>query len=778
MNPPDYGREIGRILKEQSVSLTSCDTEPIHIPGLIQPYGFLLIADSNTLEITWSSQNTEALLGLSSDSLLGKPLSEVFGLTTLENLFKQARESTEIRSFRSSAIRINSRSFDSSMHFFHEKVYVECIPSQTGSPADFPTTEEIITKGARLTGESEELEILVDNIPVVIRQLTGFDRVMLYRFDKDYHGKVISEDLRENLEPYLGLHFPSTDIPKQARELYLKNPIRLIPDIRYTPVPLDSKNPAGSPDMSFCMLRSVSPIHIEYLQNMGVTASMSLSIIHRGKLLGLIACHHYEPLYIPLSRFSAFLTISEMLSHAIGLREEAIEYRDQLALESRQHIFFELTSSLLKDFPIEEALQKSISHLYPITNATGVAIYLKRAGEEVGSIVARSGVIPDDLDIMRLFGELSGDQKDFYATHHLVQDFPWAQSIKDPASGVIIAQASAHPECYLFWFREEYTHTIHWAGDPLKQIEKEGDTVRISPRKSFDSWSQELSLQSQPWLYKEINIARNTADQVGKLLLIEHYSEELKLAKEQQYRQQQLMIQQSKMAEMGEMVGAIAHQWKQPLNSLSLLTETMLDAVEEHCANMETLETVHEKILKQIHYMADTITNFRNFFSPNTELQYFEIESAIRKVIDIANPYIKKHEIDINITHSAESKSTLYGNVQLFQQVILNLITNARDAIVARQKSQGHKHGQIEISISSDNNLKTIVISDDGAGIPDSVIERIFEPHFTTKGDKGTGIGLQICKIIVEDKFQGTIEAQNGDSGAVFVLSFRTETSY
>ena len=265
------------------------------------------------------------------------------------------------------------------------------------------------------------------------RRLTGFDRVMIYRFLRDGSGSVAAEDKAEALPPFLNHRYPASDIPKQARELYLRNPIRVIPDVSYTPAPLvPTLNPATRTplDMSECTLRSVSPIHVQYLKNMNVAASMSVSIVVDGALWGLMAFHHMTPKLVPYELREMCKHLGELLSQQVKAREDAEAHRQMLYLAARRE---KLSAILSKASSIGQALLEHLPELEGALPADGAAVVL---GDKIG---ATQGA-PSQAQVRELVAWLlDGAQSDVFETSSLVRHYAPAAGYAREASGLIAA---------------------------------------------------------------------------------------------------------------------------------------------------------------------------------------------------------------------------------------------------------------------------------------------------------------------------------------------------
>ena len=348
---------------------------------------------------------------------------------------------------------------------------------------------------------ADTLDALCETVTREVRLLTGLDRVMLYQFDAEGHGEVRAEAKREDLEPYLGLHYPASDIPQQARELYLKNWLRIIPDARYAPVRLvpalraDNSRPL---DLSFSVLRSVSPIHLEYLANMGVRASMSVSLVVGGRLWGLISCaHHSGPRFLPFGVRSD----CELLGRLTSQRLSALEDREVAARRAaRQDTLDALTAAMRQGDRVLPALLSRADELLGLLGASGVAVV-----EDAETLT--SGAVPS-AEALGAIATWLGRQHatGVFCTSSLAAELPERVGSKDVASGVLSFALPGSLQRRIMWFRPEILQTVNWGGDPRKPALDTGD-VRLHPRRSFELWREEVRLCSRPWRPADLEAA-------------------------------------------------------------------------------------------------------------------------------------------------------------------------------------------------------------------------------------------------------------------------------
>jgi light-regulated signal transduction histidine kinase (bacteriophytochrome) len=355
--------------------------------------------------------------------------------------------------------------------------------------------------------------MLCDETARIFKDLTGYDRVMVYRFDEKGHGEVYSERRRSDLEPYLGNRYPASDIPQIARRLYERNRVRVLTDVEYTPVPL---SPRYSPitgrdlDMSLCFLRSMSPIHVQYLKNMGVCATLVVSLLVGGKLWGLVACHHYVP------KFAHFemRAVCELLAETIGTRIAALESFVQAQAElSVRRLEQRMIEAISRDGDWRMALFESSQTILQPVGATGVALLFEDQ-------VLTTGDVPGTQQLREIALWLDGgDRSPVTSTASLGLDEPKFASITPVASGLLATPISTSLGEYILWFRPERVRTVTWGGDPLKPVLVGDDPATLSPRRSFAQWHQLVEGTSEPWTVADLTTARLIGETVADVVL-------------------------------------------------------------------------------------------------------------------------------------------------------------------------------------------------------------------------------------------------------------------
>ncbi|MGA9046629.1 ATP-binding protein [Sulfuricurvum sp.] len=728
--------------------LNECDKEPIHIPSAIQPHGFFLAIDPANENIVAASSNIDHFFALSTEDIIGQPLS-AFSLLMSQWVQEQHKVPSPLPAILFLTKSHDTTRFIVSLHRNASCLILEAEPAM--NPDLFPDylAQSVINEAIILTSASST-EALCHLGALALQRLSGFGRVMAYRFDDEYNGSVIAEAKIPEMEAYLDHHFPASDIPVQARELYRTNLIRYIPDATYTPVPLKSLLPYPI-DMSQSSLRSVSPIHLEYLRNMGIASSMSLSIIVEGKLWGLFACHHSCPL--PLA-----YTIRRYCEMFIRIFNALIQ--EKIANEASQTFF------RLKDrySTLKHAFQTLCDHASIHESFSALGEVWMDALESDGVCLFQNdeisvyGTVPETSQIKALSEQIDPmHENDLYASGSIgavLNGTPFPEAI----SGVLSIIITHHPRTEIIWFRREWVRTLKWAGHPDKAATID-PTQRISPRKSFETFTQEQRGKSIPWSDSHL-LAAELYKELGPMIELEITNRAMKC-------QNQLLIQQGKMAMMGEMIGAIAHQWNQPLNALSLLISGLSELIDETNINPKSLREIKQIGMEQIRFMSETIDAFRNFFQPEQNPTPFSITQSIQEVHDQLLPHVKLHNIDLILS---EETGTLHGSPNAFKQVILILLSNAYDALIGNEI----ENPWIECRVEHLPNTLQLHICDNAGGISPEHLNQLFTPYFSTK-EKGVGrgIGLYLAKLIIEEQFGGTITLQNKDKGACFTLTFK-----
>lgn len=483
------------------VDLSTCDLEPIHIIGRIQSFGWLISCSSDWI-INHVSANAGDLFGADVDELVGSPINRFIAPSAIHDI----RSRLQVLSSGDSVERLfevdlheDGRLFDIAIHASGRSFVLELEKSEGGRRRDYVSYVRPMIERMR---SAESVEVLCQSAARHLRGLTGFDRVMVYRFEGSGAGEVIAESLNGGIDSFHGLHFPASDIPAQARRLYARNILRIITDIDDPTVPIvPATNPDGQPlDLSMSGLRAVSPIHIEYLRNMGVKASMSVSIMRRGKLWGLMACHHYSPLALSFSvrtaselfgEFFSYLLEQKESDHAFATREQSLRVHDEIMARVASG------DALLDAF---DEFGESIDKVVPFDGLVG---WVDGQFVHQGSTPNR-----DQFEKLARFLNTAGAST-VWSTDNIGALHEPAREWLEKAAGLLALPVSRKPRDYIVMFRKEMLQDVYWAGNPEKAVQLGPNGARLTPRKSFEMWKEERRGYSKPWTNEEIQAAES-----------------------------------------------------------------------------------------------------------------------------------------------------------------------------------------------------------------------------------------------------------------------------
>jgi light-regulated signal transduction histidine kinase (bacteriophytochrome) len=519
-------------MNAQDVNLSNCDREPIHQLGQIQDFGVLIAVNSDWF-VAHRSTNLEAIFGEGRTVEVGDRLGKLVSATALDRLRSGAAAlSIEDQVERLFALDLfeNGQTFDCAIHTSGDTTIIEIEPHVEG---DLDRQLAVLRPIMSRLEKQDDVQSLADEAARQLRHSLQIDRVMVYRFRDDLSGEVIAESAREDLEKFHGLRYPKSDIPNQARALYVRNRFRIISDVNAQPVPIEpGASFDGEPlDLSMSTLRAVSPIHIEYLKNMGVGASLSISIIIGGKLWGLFACHHYGPKLLPFSQRTAAELFSELFSLVLdrALARQTSE---------RREVGRKIHDRLMRDIAAGAALSSSLPTL---DAAIQQAIPHDGASIFVDDIYDHRGSAPNEEEFRALLPTLnSAATSRLLSSEALGERLPRAQRFADRAAGALVIPVSRSPRDYLVLWRKPLTQTVTWAGNPEKPVESGPNGDRLTPRKSFEAWQETVEGRAEPWSDAELEIAEGL--RVTLLEIILRLTDEAVAERAKAQQQQELLI--------------------------------------------------------------------------------------------------------------------------------------------------------------------------------------------------------------------------------------------
>ncbi|MGE7368425.1 ATP-binding protein [Neorhizobium sp. NPDC001467] len=713
------------------LDLETCAQEPIHIPGAIQPHGAMIVLRATDLVVLQVSANASDFLGHPVER--GVAVEGPVGRYREDILAWYASEEPQLQ------LQADDFSF-----VFH-RVDAMIVAEVEASPSAAADQVFLRLRGfaQQLAGQPDLAGALSTTVRL-IAQLTGFDRVLTYRFDKDWNGHVVAEAGNGRLPSYMDLRFPAGDIPAQARALYASNRVRIIPDVNYRPVMLEpAVNPqTGSTlDMSAAQLRSVSPIHLEYMRNMGTAASMSVSIMVDGRLWGLIACHSHAPHVVPVVTREACDFIVQTLAMRIAAQQHADEAAHGIVL-ARVH--GRLLSAMSASPYWLDGLISSREDLLAQVQASGAAIVAGGECHCVGTTPTRDQI----AGIITWLGRTP--DAEVVVTNALPMEMPAAKAFAADASGIIAIRISELHESWLIWFRPEVLSTVEWGGNPHKIVREQG---HIHPRASFERWSNEVRLHSVPWADAEIGAARELRAAIVGIVL----------RKAEELAQLSGELQRSNK-ELEAFSYSVSHDLRAPFRHIvgfaQLLREreATLDEKSRHY-----LQTISDAAVSAGR-LVDDLLNFSQLGRAAIAHKMVDMDKLVAEVVHsvvMANP---GRDIDWSI----DPLPVAWGDATLLRQVWFNLIENAV------KYSRPRAPARIAVTGSGDEERTTYSVSDNGVGFDMAYVDKlfgVFQRLQRAEDFEGTGIGLALVRRIIE-RHHGIIHGE-GDvgKGATFVFT-------
>ncbi|MBE7176181.1 MAG: GAF domain-containing protein [Mucilaginibacter polytrichastri] len=488
-----------------------CGSLPVHRINLIQPYGYLLVLDRESLHIIQASENIEEISGLKASKLLNLPISQFIPKNDVDAL-KQVRDTTREDLPLTAVFTHKNKSSECTVlvHSADQYLLLE-IEKGMGDDRSFLDVYQRIRYSMAAINKEDELEKACMAVVRELRDISRYQSVLMYRFDEDWNGTVIAEYNDTQKERYLGLKFPASDIPSQVRKLYLSNPYRYIPNRTYEPVRLYPViNPVDQSllDLSSCNCRSVASVHLEYMQNMGLEASMSIRVVVNEQLWGLISCHHPVAKYLSYPQRSVF----ELLSGIISSKISEIVNRDSYKLT---HELDSVRAKLIDQIYAGKDWRDNILYgdvdITRLLRSNGAAVIYDGRIDTIGDV-------PPTEDLENLIYWLQAKNvAQVEAIINLPEVNEEALRYSDIGSGIIVLPVNAEKGDFILGFRPEIIRTVSWGGNPYEAIQFEDDGKRYHPRGSFKEWIEIVKLTSKTWTKEEVTVA-----ETFRVYLLEH----------------------------------------------------------------------------------------------------------------------------------------------------------------------------------------------------------------------------------------------------------------
>ncbi|MDB5804381.1 MAG: hypothetical protein JWN73_1703 [Betaproteobacteria bacterium] len=746
------------------VTLANCDSEPIHIPGTIQGHGALLAFDMEG-RLSYRSDNVSALL-FGAKSLEIVTAADLDGNAAFHKAFfvvsADARAALAAGDTRAEVaplgaeVQMRGNTFDMVVHAYGGQVIAEFEPRTTTSDNLSAFALMAHRAVASLKRRREVGPLLADAVEV-IRTLTGFNRVMAYRFHADDSGEVVAEARSAELDPYLGMRYPASDIPAQARRLYVINTLRVISSVAGAQVPVRRVAGAGAAapplDMSHCGLRSVSPIHLEYLGNMGVAASMSISIVVGGRLWGLIACHHMRPLRVPYSVRMA----CDVLAQVIGIgvqshvtREAAVRH----AAASPLHI--DLIDVVLREENILGGLARRAPDLAKAVAADAVLIALgdqlslhRAAPAAAGAGPATPEEASAGAGMAALVYWLNGQPGDLLALDRPGEMPAQAREAMAPYHGLMACRIDSARRGWIVWLRLEQVETLRWGGRPEKEVVSGPRGPRLTPRGSFDEWRETVRGITAPWSAIDREIGKRFLDELGRATFA-----------------RAIEMDRARM----QLLAVLSHDLRDPLNAISLQAQVLKDGLAEPGYSVKAGQRIAvstgrmERLITQVLDMS----RIQGGLGLNMQASEVDLSALLRELIDASGAAYAETPIETEIAEHLQATV----DPDRFAQLAANLIGNARD--------HGKLGTPVKVRLARPRahqapGAARLEVRNVAPPIPPDIVATLYNPLkrravANPRNRTGLGLGLYIVREIV-DGHGGSIDYSHEDGEVVFAVT-------
>ena len=738
----------------QNFNFERCEDEPIHIPESVQSYGFLIAFSYKDLKIEIVSENCNSIFA---DEIIGENFLDILSSDSDERTFLEETFDRVSASKIRLPIQLHLKGallkageeidylavvYDSGDHYV-----VELEPATKFR--DVYSAEQFIKLYSMSIAprfkEMTSLGEMAREMVSTIRYLTNMDRVVLYKFNEDYSGKVIAEAKAEDMESYQDLYFPASDIPKQARELYKTNWVRLVPDTELPParlVPSAEESGRERLDLSRSLLRTFSPIHLQYIRNQGLRASFSISLVTDGELYGLISCHHREACYIPQNVRLQCENLSQLFSWHLLAKEEEIAKRKKDVTDKAVDAMLDKIGPAN---PISRVVKSGERAFLNALNSTGFVYYSQYETISLGS------TLPIEL-IKDIFSKAVSEGGFPYTNDSLYDDYPEAR--EHGIAGIMIIPLFEKKQYFTAWFRKETHRVQKWIGADDEKSEDAPKAERLKPRSAFTIHTRTIEGRSTAFDRTDID----TANRLNRMFLVYaldvqermHISIQ-ELEKQDNYR--------------NEFLATLAHELRNPLGPI-MSGASILETVDDD----KTRKRVTAIINRQAEYMSKLINDLMDVSritrgKVKLEFERLSIQDVLSDSLEIVEQQVKskKHDITVNCL---EEDVTVYGDKARLSQIFSNIIHNA-----AKYTKES---GKIVVDIRKEGVTIVVSVKDNGMGIPEDRLKDVFnmftqiEAHSThTKGGLGIGLTL-VSKLVALHHGEVSVMSEGIDKGSTF----------
>lgn len=728
------------------MNFVECHEEPIHIPGYIQSFGYLIGIDAGSHSIAFFSKNIEDIFNIENANVLFDKK-----LTDFPESFKSIIESEIYNSLADFTRRENETYFDK---IFIDGIEYHFSVFRSKGKIFLEFEKVIINPNKRISNKYDNFYIIEDEQEIwdqllnTLSKIVNYDRMMVYKFMMDGSGKVIAEKRDENIESYLGLHYPESDIPRQARELYLKKRKRIFSNVHSETIPIYSKSDEII-DLTYSGSRGMSPIHAQYIKNSGASSSFSISIIIDDYLWGLVTCQNSEPKHIDLEDRVQAGIFTALASNAYS------SFRSKKELEYRLYLnekCSRLKEEFLKYNNLFDSLIENKSEIKDLPEADGLAIV---ADEKI----VTEGETPDESIIENLIQWAHKNiDENIYLSRSFLKDHGEEIGLDEKCAGVAFYFIEKSKNNLLIWFRKEFDEHIDWAGNPEKKIDvivKNGEQTQVvSPRTSFQIFTEDIKGNSKRWNSRNVAALQAVRDLIletshKNYITIKRLNDELKKVNE----------------ELDSFSYTISHDLGTPLTVMKLNAQMLLKSLTDGSdKSRNKINSIIEEIDNMAEMMHDVLQLSRAKHS-EIELERLQTAQTIAKISENAKITFDTSESEVVINDCPD----VFADKTMLHQVFLNIINNAI-------KYSSHQE-KPKVIIGGTEEEDTVVyrITDNGIGIPEEnkhKMFKIFNRMDNAKKFKGNGVGLSIVHRIMQ-RLGGNVDYESSKNGTTFILTFK-----
>lgn len=739
--------------------LTNCDKEPVHIIRYVQPHALVIVCSADLSGIVFVSNNCTFFLNITPQKCLNLSPAAILPAEVIQQI-KTAIESEEdfedVNPIECPQF-YEGKNYAAIAHVNEDGlIVIEIEPSHlTMQSVGFQ-----LKVGRSIEKIQKEIRFpeLLDVAAKEVKKLTGFDRVMVYQFDREGHGTVVAEALNEGLKPFLGLRYPATDIPEQARSLFLKNKVRFISDLKAEPALIFPTTHAQNKqpfDQTYSQARGTSPIHMEYLINMGVSGSMTVAILKNDKLWGLFACHHTQPIWLDYSIRVIVKLLSQIISSHLLINSASL-YEENI-----------LNAQIIKGKIMEQMVNSSASALTNLLHGEYNIMHLFEscgAAICINNEVTSIGDAPSSEDVQQIVIGAQMDKNSLiWETDYLRKDIPEVVPTIGSIAGVLIMAISHTPEQqFLLWFRKEEKEDVIWAGNPEKSIVQQEENGRLSPRLSFEKWKQTVENKSARWRKEDANIALSLRSDIKEFFLKMYYA--LRTTNQD-------LVDAYK--ELDSFSYTVAHDLRAPLRSIKgfaqILEEDYEDKLDEE--GIKVLNIILSSAERMDNYI-DDILNISKLGRQDYQFEEVDLSSLIKSIFEGISTSEKASFPDRNIELKMSANIPyIKADQTMMWQLFENILGNAI------KYSRKEKNTLIEIDYKENEGYHRISVRDNGMGFDMKYKDKIFEIFSRLTTDKyfeGTGVGMAIAQKIIT-KHNGRLDCFGIEGeGAVFHVEIPT----